>query len=166
MLAMSGFAVHAQELAWNNNLEKAVDISKKTKKPLMLFFTGSDWCGWCQRLQRDVFVKPEFIAWAKKNVILLELDFPRRKHAWHRWLPALRPVASKRAEQEHAHYFRDGFSRLSGACAIHAARRVRCDRQTIHVHRVDCESADVFPAASARHTKVGPPNSRGPARGT
>lgn len=45
----------------------------------MLFFTGSDWCGWCHRLQRNVFAKPAFIKWAKENVILLELDFPRKK---------------------------------------------------------------------------------------
>ena len=45
----------------------------------MLFFTGSDWCGWCIKLQKEVFFKPEFEAWAKKNVVLVELDFPRRK---------------------------------------------------------------------------------------
>lgn len=44
----------------------------------MLFFTGSDWCGWCMRLQKEVFKTPEFTKWAKDNVILVELDFPRR----------------------------------------------------------------------------------------
>ena len=44
----------------------------------MLFFTGSDWCGWCIRLQTEVFKKPEFATWAKDNVVLVELDFPRR----------------------------------------------------------------------------------------
>jgi protein disulfide-isomerase len=50
----------------------------KTKKPLLLFFTGSDWCGWCIRLQNEVLKTPEFAAWAKQNVVLVELDFPRR----------------------------------------------------------------------------------------
>lgn len=72
------YGVNAQELKWNNNVEKAVEISNKTKKPLMLFFTGSDWCGWCIRLQNEVFKKPEFAKWAKQNVVLVELDFPRR----------------------------------------------------------------------------------------
>jgi|SRR5690606_40370081 len=45
----------------------------------MLFFTGSDWCGWCIRLQKEVFKTPEFTSWAKDNVVLVELDFPRRK---------------------------------------------------------------------------------------
>jgi protein disulfide-isomerase len=58
-------------------LEKAMKISKKSKKPLMLFFTGSDWCGWCIRLQKEVFKTKEFTTWAKSNVVLVELDFPR-----------------------------------------------------------------------------------------
>ena len=45
----------------------------------MANFTGSDWCGWCKRLSAAVFVKPEFKKWADDNVVLLELDFPRRK---------------------------------------------------------------------------------------
>ena len=45
---------------------------------MLLFFTGSDWCGWCIRLQKEVLKTPEFTAWAKKNVVLVELDFPRR----------------------------------------------------------------------------------------
>jgi thioredoxin-related protein len=78
LLALGSQSLEAQELTWLNNLDKAIDLSKETKKPLMLFFTGSDWCGWCKRLQSEVFLKPEFAAWAAKNVVLLEVDFPRR----------------------------------------------------------------------------------------
>jgi len=66
-------------LVWYTDIMKAQELSKSTKKPIFAFFTGSDWCGWCIKLQKDVFAKPEFIKWAKKNVVLLELDFPRRK---------------------------------------------------------------------------------------
>ncbi len=45
---------------------------------MLLFFTGSDWCGWCIRLQKEVLKTPEFAAWAKKNVVLVELDYPRK----------------------------------------------------------------------------------------
>ena len=69
----------AQDQVWYDNLDKAIEVSNKSKKPLMLFFTGSDWCGWCIRLQKEVFKTPEFSSWAKNNVILVELDFPRRK---------------------------------------------------------------------------------------
>lgn len=74
------FFANAQEstLVWHTDMMKAVDLSIKEKKPLMLFFTGSDWCGWCKKLQAEVFLKDEFSAWAKNNVILVELDFPRR----------------------------------------------------------------------------------------
>lgn len=63
---------------WEVRLEKAYEISKRTGKPIMANFTGSDWCGWCIRLKKDVFVKDEFKKWADQNVVLLELDFPRR----------------------------------------------------------------------------------------
>ncbi|MDP2158872.1 MAG: thioredoxin family protein [Flavobacterium sp.] len=69
---------NAQELTWHTDINKAIEISVKEKKPLMLFFTGSDWCGWCIRLQNEVFKKPEFAQWAKKKVVLVELDFPRK----------------------------------------------------------------------------------------
>ncbi|MBK9109639.1 MAG: thioredoxin family protein [Saprospiraceae bacterium] len=62
---------------WLVNLDEAYALSKKTGKPILANFTGSDWCGWCKRLSAAVFVKDEFKTWAKKNVILLELDFPR-----------------------------------------------------------------------------------------
>jgi thioredoxin-related protein len=67
------------KLQWHTDLMKAHEASEKSKKPIFAFFTGSDWCGWCHKLQREVFAKPEFIEWANKNVILLELDFPRSK---------------------------------------------------------------------------------------
>lgn len=66
------------ELVWETDVKKAMEMSKKQDKPLFLFFTGSDWCGWCMRLQKEVFQTPEFEAWAKEKVILVELDFPRR----------------------------------------------------------------------------------------
>lgn len=63
---------------WLVDLDEAYARSEKEKKPILANFTGSDWCGWCKRLDADVFTKPEFKSWAEKNVILLELDFPRR----------------------------------------------------------------------------------------
>lgn len=67
------------ELVWFTDLQKADAESKRTGKPIFGFFTGSDWCGWCRKLQADVFSKEDFKKWAQKKVILLELDFPRRK---------------------------------------------------------------------------------------
>nr|WP_315157952.1 thioredoxin family protein [uncultured Flavobacterium sp.] len=66
------------DLKWYTDVKEAIKVSNKKKKPLLLFFTGSDWCGWCIRLQKEVLKTPEFSKWANKNVILVELDFPRR----------------------------------------------------------------------------------------
>jgi protein disulfide-isomerase len=69
----------AENPGWLVDVEEAYQLSQKTGKPIMANFTGSDWCGWCKKLTRDVFVTDAFKKWADKNVILLELDFPRRK---------------------------------------------------------------------------------------
>jgi len=71
--------VQAEGETWETDLNKAIVLSYETKKPIMLFFTGSDWCGWCIRLQNEVFRTETFTKWAKENVILVELDFPRKK---------------------------------------------------------------------------------------
>ena len=68
----------AQELKWYTDVKEAITVSNKEKKPLLLFFTGSDWCGWCIRLQNEVLKTPEFTKWAAENVVLVELDYPRR----------------------------------------------------------------------------------------
>lgn len=63
---------------WYKYVEDAQKESKKTGKPILANFTGSDWCGWCIRLKNEVFNTEEFKKWAAENVVLLELDFPRR----------------------------------------------------------------------------------------
>ena len=79
LVVLSSLAVEAQELKWETDINKAIKVSNKTKKPMLLFFTGSDWCGWCIRLQKEVLKTPEFAKWATKNVVLVELDYPRGK---------------------------------------------------------------------------------------
>ena len=74
--ASAEYKAHAD--GWLVDVNKAYELSKETNKPIMANFTGSDWCGWCIRLKGEVFDKPEFKTWAEDNVVLLELDFPRR----------------------------------------------------------------------------------------
>ncbi len=79
LFVVASITTQAQEgLTWHTDLNKATEIARQEQKPLFLFFTGSDWCGWCIRLQNEVFKKPEFVTWAKEKVVLVELDFPRR----------------------------------------------------------------------------------------
>src|SRR5437867_12918514 len=69
----------AEELQWLTDLPKAQAQAKKENKLVMLDFTGSDWCGWCIKLHKEVFSQPEFADYAKKNLVLVEVDFPRTK---------------------------------------------------------------------------------------
>ena len=64
------------ESAWLTDLAAAKKQAAEEKKPILMFFTGSDWCGWCRKLHEDVLDKDEFQKFAKDSVILLELDFP------------------------------------------------------------------------------------------
>jgi len=63
---------------WLTDYDQAVAEAKKTGKLILADFTGSDWCGWCIRLKKEVWDTEQFAAWAKENVVLLELDFPRK----------------------------------------------------------------------------------------
>jgi protein disulfide-isomerase len=64
---------------WLTNFDQAQKEAQSKNRLLLMDFTGSDWCGWCIMLDKEVFSKPEFKDYASKNLILLELDFPRRK---------------------------------------------------------------------------------------
>lgn len=81
------FTMHAQGksdnakasgLTWHTDVKEAMAVSNKENKPLLLFFTGSDWCGWCIKLQNEVLKTADFKKWAAENVVLVELDFPRK----------------------------------------------------------------------------------------
>jgi protein disulfide-isomerase len=72
------YATQAQELKWYTDVKEAITVSNKENKPMLMFFTGSDWCGWCIRLQNEVLKTPEFTKWASQNVILVELDYPTK----------------------------------------------------------------------------------------
>ncbi len=91
-LAIAAFSVQAKnekpkkeakaaeaELEWITDFEKAKETAKKLKRPMLVDFTGSDWCGWCIKLDKEVFSKDEFKEYAKDNLVLVELDFPNRK---------------------------------------------------------------------------------------
>ena len=61
---------------WSDNFEAAKALAKKENKPILLDFTGSDWCGWCIKLDQEVFSKREFKTYAKDNLVLVTVDFP------------------------------------------------------------------------------------------
>ena len=66
------------ELTWLTDLDEAKKVATKENKKLLVDFTGSDWCGYCIKLHKEVFDTPEFEKFAK-DYVLVELDFPKRK---------------------------------------------------------------------------------------
>ena len=67
------------ESNWITDYKKAQEDAKAGKKLMLLEFTGSDWCGWCMKLDKEVFSTPEFQNYASRNLILVKVDFPRRR---------------------------------------------------------------------------------------
>ena len=72
-------SVIANEAHWLADFPQAQAKALAENKMVLLDFTGSDWCGWCIKLKQEVFSQPQFIEYAKKNLVLVEVDFPRRK---------------------------------------------------------------------------------------
>ena len=68
--------VHAD---WTTDYKAALVQAKAQKKLVLLDFTGSDWCGYCLLLDKEVFTQPAFKDFADKNYILVTVDFPQQK---------------------------------------------------------------------------------------
>jgi protein disulfide-isomerase len=75
--AESADSAHAAN--WLTDFATAQAQAQTEDKPLLLLFTGSDWCPPCQALEGNVFSKEAFQTFAERELILVELDFPRRK---------------------------------------------------------------------------------------
>jgi thioredoxin-related protein len=71
--------VRAAELNWTTDVPAALAKAKAENKTVLLDFTGSDWCGWCIKFKKEAIDTPEFQDFAAKNLVLVELDFPRKK---------------------------------------------------------------------------------------
>jgi thioredoxin-related protein len=65
---------------WGDDYEKSLAKAKEDQKMVLLDFTGSDWCGYCVKLDEEVFSKSAFKKFAKENLVLVELDYPRGKN--------------------------------------------------------------------------------------
>ena len=94
-------AAAAAKPGWFTSYELAQKEAQAKNRLLLMDFTGSDWCGWCIALDKEVFSKPEFKDYANKNLVLLELDFPRMKR--------MPPETAKQNEQLLLKYGIQGF---------------------------------------------------------
>ncbi len=64
---------------WSEDYAQAVATAKAHKRPILVNFTGSDWCGYCIRMRQEIFDTGIFAAWANDRFVLLECDFPRSR---------------------------------------------------------------------------------------
>ena len=78
-LPAAGWA-QASKPGWSTDAAKSLDKARAEKKMVLIDFTGSDWCPWCVKMDKEVFSTPEFIKYAKDNLVLLEVDFPNNKY--------------------------------------------------------------------------------------
>jgi thiol:disulfide interchange protein len=78
-VACSLLAPVARGSDWQTDYEQALATAKAAKKCVLLDFTGSDWCGPCIEMEKVVFSQAAFLKFAKANLVLVEVDYPRRK---------------------------------------------------------------------------------------
>ncbi len=69
----------SSDVVWLTDFEQAKKIAAEKKLPILMDFSGSDWCGWCIKLDKEVFSQKAFKDYAKDNLVLFVADFPRAK---------------------------------------------------------------------------------------
>lgn len=98
LLLLSSFcgSTAKAEAQWLTDYDKALQLAGHQGKVVLVNFTGSDWCGWCIKLHKEVFSKDAFEEWADENVILLELDYPNKKQ-----LPVALKTQNKKLQEKY-----------------------------------------------------------------
>jgi len=64
---------------WTQDYDAAVKLAKDKKLPIIINFTGSDWCGWCKLMEKNVFQKEDWKTYAKDNMVMVFIDSPNDK---------------------------------------------------------------------------------------
>ena len=101
LLCLGAASALAQEGGWTDDYAKAVERAKAENKPILLDFTGSDWCGWCMKMKQETLGTPQFNAYAQQNLVLVTVDFPRKTQ--------LAAATKQQNEKLNAMYRADGF---------------------------------------------------------
>jgi thioredoxin-related protein len=90
-ISASFVALHAEKAAhkpategaqlgqWTQDWDAAVNLAAEKNKAILVNFTGSDWCGWCKLMDKKVFAEEQWVDYAKENLLLVTIDFPRDK---------------------------------------------------------------------------------------
>lgn len=99
LIATDREQIHAAESAtganWLTDFEAAQATARAEGKPLLLDFTGSDWCIWCIRLTDEVFSREAFVSYADASLVLAKIDFPMKKPQSEELVAQNRALAEK-----------------------------------------------------------------------
>jgi protein disulfide-isomerase len=80
LVLLFGFSsAFSQTRTWLQDYDKAAALAKSSGKTLLIDFSGSDWCPWCIRLDKEVFSQKAFQSYARRSLVLLLADFPSKK---------------------------------------------------------------------------------------
>ncbi|CAN5749887.1 hypothetical protein BH11BAC4_BH11BAC4_01990 [soil metagenome] len=77
VLLLGGFFSSA--ITWQTDIEIAKQSARTEHKLILLNFSGSDWCGPCIRLHKEIFEAAVFEKYATESLVLVKADFPRLK---------------------------------------------------------------------------------------
>ena len=87
--------VRAEDATWLTDLSQAEAQAKSENKLVLMNFTGSDWCPWCIKMEKETLTQPQFTDYAKKNLVLVLVDFPAHKEQSDTQKAANKALAAK-----------------------------------------------------------------------
>jgi thioredoxin-related protein len=79
LLFVALYGLFAVPTLWMGNFSEAQKQAKATHKQILINFSGSDWCGPCIRLRKEILESERFEKYASANLLLVRADFPRQK---------------------------------------------------------------------------------------
>jgi len=79
LLAAAPATKGAKAGEWTMDFDAAKALAKEKNLPILINFTGSDWCGWCKLMDKQVFSKPKWTSFAKESLVTVFIDSPRDK---------------------------------------------------------------------------------------
>jgi thioredoxin-related protein len=129
---------------WVTDVEQARQIARRQNKDLFLYFTGSDWCMWCIRLDREVLTDAAFVVPAEQDFVFVLIDFPRNRSGQSQTLQQQNAelAAQNRiegyptvilADSEGEPYARTGYQQGGGAAYLEHVRKLQTKKQPAEV---------------------------------
>lgn len=125
---------------WVTDFEQAKAVAEQRNKDLFLFFTGSDWCPWCVRLDREVLTDAAFVGPAQDDYVFVLIDFPRDKSAQSQALQEQNAELAQRygiqgyptvilADSQGDTYAKTGYRQGGGAAYLEHIRDLQAKKQ-------------------------------------